>query len=193
MVFQKTSRCRYYPRCHLGDSCRFAHSSDELRPRPNLTKTRMCAGYADGRCRLPARKCGFAHGERDLRPRETPVFKDPPNFRRAGQRWEREATPPTPSTADGSSPSQEALGSPWLTEDLAASNASLASTPQLAGGWEGDPETEGVAAVSYLAALWVEELGRLGEAAQGHIPAFFATQGECEAALEMSMPEVYED
>lgn len=76
-VFKKTSICRYFPRCHQGDQCKFAHTSEELRVRPNLTKTRMCAGYFDGRCRLSASECGFAHGDEDLRPREVPYFTDP--------------------------------------------------------------------------------------------------------------------
>lgn len=201
-AFKKTAICRYYPRCHLGETCRFAHSPDELRTRPNLTKTRMCAGYCDGRCRLPASKCGFAHGKHDLRPREVPVFKDPPSKisqRAKQQKWEEESTTRTPSTTDGSSPScassEDALGSiEFFTEadDCAASDATPPSTPRVADGLEADLEQD-VAAVSDLVRQWVEEIKMLGGGVKGHTPSFFATQGECEAALEMSMPEVYED
>mmetsp|Transcript_126735 Transcript_126735/g.354851 ORF Transcript_126735/g.354851 Transcript_126735/m.354851 type:complete len:221 (-) Transcript_126735:60-722(-) len=173
-AFKKTAICRYYPRCHLGDSCRFAHSRDELRTRPNLTKTRMCAGYFDGRCRLPARKCGFAHGEHDLRAREVPE-------KPAKELWE-DATPHTPSTSAGSA-SEDGLE--FFTEDFAASDSTPQSTPRLA--------EEDAAAVSDLVRQWVEEIKALGEAEQSHRPAFFATLGECEAALESSAPEVYED
>lgn len=66
--FKKTAVCCYYPKCAKGDQCYYAHSESELRTRPNFTKTRMCAGYRDGRCKLPASECGFAHGRHDLRP-----------------------------------------------------------------------------------------------------------------------------
>lgn len=59
-AFKKTTLCRYFPRCHLGDTCMFAHHYGELRQRPNTTKTKMCAGFFDGRCRLPADECGLA-------------------------------------------------------------------------------------------------------------------------------------
>lgn len=77
-AFKKTTICKYFPNCRLGSACRFAHTSEELRARPQLTKTRMCAGYYDGRCRRPASECGFAHGKHDLKPREVPFYKDPP-------------------------------------------------------------------------------------------------------------------
>mmetsp|Transcript_46020 Transcript_46020/g.129486 ORF Transcript_46020/g.129486 Transcript_46020/m.129486 type:complete len:194 (+) Transcript_46020:98-679(+) len=66
--FRKTELCRYYPKCAKGSDCPYAHSENELRSRPNFTKTRMCAGYKDGRCQLPASDCPFAHGRQDLRP-----------------------------------------------------------------------------------------------------------------------------
>mmetsp|Transcript_108140 Transcript_108140/g.272052 ORF Transcript_108140/g.272052 Transcript_108140/m.272052 type:complete len:197 (-) Transcript_108140:183-773(-) len=65
--FKKTRPCRFFPNCKHGTSCPFAHSQDELRPGPNFTKTRMCAGWADGRCKLDPSKCKFAHGPKDLR------------------------------------------------------------------------------------------------------------------------------
>mmetsp|Transcript_74307 Transcript_74307/g.193074 ORF Transcript_74307/g.193074 Transcript_74307/m.193074 type:complete len:190 (-) Transcript_74307:83-652(-) len=46
--------------------CRFAHSEAELRPKPNLTKTRPCHFLLDrGYCRN--RQCGFAHNAAELR------------------------------------------------------------------------------------------------------------------------------
>jgi len=66
--FQKTVMCRYFPHCARGQDCLYAHSAAELRSRPNFTKTRMCAGYQDGRCELAASECAFAHGPEDLRP-----------------------------------------------------------------------------------------------------------------------------
>jgi len=73
-AFKKTRTCRFYPRCNKGDACRFAHAPDELRIRPNLTKTRMCAGFYDGRCKLSPDECSFAHGKQELRSREVPYF-----------------------------------------------------------------------------------------------------------------------
>eukprot|EP00443_Scrippsiella_acuminata_P017211 CAMPEP_0115178468 /NCGR_PEP_ID=MMETSP0270-20121206/5916_1 /TAXON_ID=71861 /ORGANISM="Scrippsiella trochoidea, Strain CCMP3099" /LENGTH=250 /DNA_ID=CAMNT_0002591431 /DNA_START=81 /DNA_END=833 /DNA_ORIENTATION=+ len=65
--FQKTRPCRFYPRCKNGATCPFAHGEKELRTSPNFTKTRMCAGWADGRCKLDPNVCRFAHGPEELR------------------------------------------------------------------------------------------------------------------------------
>merc|ERR1719436_190374 len=67
-MFWKTDRCRFWPRCARGEACPFAHGLGELRSRPNFTKTQMCAGFADGRCKLAPGDCQFAHGLGDLRP-----------------------------------------------------------------------------------------------------------------------------
>eukprot|EP00443_Scrippsiella_acuminata_P080251 CAMPEP_0115566706 /NCGR_PEP_ID=MMETSP0271-20121206/103720_1 /TAXON_ID=71861 /ORGANISM="Scrippsiella trochoidea, Strain CCMP3099" /LENGTH=178 /DNA_ID=CAMNT_0003001017 /DNA_START=70 /DNA_END=605 /DNA_ORIENTATION=- len=46
--------------------CRFAHSEAELRPKPDLMKTRPCHFLLDrGYCRN--RQCGFAHNAAELR------------------------------------------------------------------------------------------------------------------------------
>mmetsp|Transcript_32338 Transcript_32338/g.81701 ORF Transcript_32338/g.81701 Transcript_32338/m.81701 type:complete len:177 (-) Transcript_32338:8-538(-) len=68
--FKKTRFCRFFPRCIKGDACGFAHSNEELRVAPNFTKTRMCAGWHNGRCKLDPRVCMFAHGPADLRSAE---------------------------------------------------------------------------------------------------------------------------
>jgi len=71
--FRKTQICRFFPQCRNGASCSFAHSEEELRPTPNFTKTRMCAGWADGRCALDPSQCKFAHGPDELRSNASPV------------------------------------------------------------------------------------------------------------------------
>jgi len=88
--FRNTELCRYYPKCGKGEECPYAHSECELRSRPNFTKTRMCAGYKDGRCKLAAADCPFAHGRHDLRPsgepqaqRKRPVAAKPPKLQLA--------------------------------------------------------------------------------------------------------------
>mmetsp|Transcript_107909 Transcript_107909/g.310966 ORF Transcript_107909/g.310966 Transcript_107909/m.310966 type:complete len:436 (-) Transcript_107909:93-1400(-) len=68
--FKKTVMCRFFPKCHKGSECPFAHAEDEIRARPDLTKTRMCAGFYDGRCKLSTAECPFAHGEQELRVRQ---------------------------------------------------------------------------------------------------------------------------
>mmetsp|Transcript_90585 Transcript_90585/g.290378 ORF Transcript_90585/g.290378 Transcript_90585/m.290378 type:complete len:231 (+) Transcript_90585:101-793(+) len=64
--FKKTQVCRFYPRCAKGDACPFAHTDGELRHAPNFTKSKLCAGWADGRCTLQAHQCRFAHGPEDF-------------------------------------------------------------------------------------------------------------------------------
>lgn len=130
-AFKKTAICRYYPRCHQGDECKFAHASEELRVRPNLTKTRMCAGYYDGRCTLPASECGFAHGEEDLRPREVPYFSDPlpvgfgTSSRLGGAKWGSES-----EMAFGSRAPSTYAGSSSPTHSAASSSRSGLVTPE---------------------------------------------------------------
>jgi len=66
-VLFKTEVCRLYSggRC-ARKFCRYAHSEAELRPKPNLTKTRLCHFLSDrGYCRN--RDCKFAHDESELR------------------------------------------------------------------------------------------------------------------------------
>jgi len=65
--FLKTQQCRFYPKCTKGDACRFAHSDAELKRGPSFTKSKLCAGWKDGRCKLTPQDCRFAHGPSDLR------------------------------------------------------------------------------------------------------------------------------
>lgn len=62
----KTKLCKFYPKCARGQTCPFAHSDKELRNGPNFKKSKLCAGWRDGRCKLPPSECGFAHGPDDL-------------------------------------------------------------------------------------------------------------------------------
>jgi len=72
-TFWKTELCRYYSpehgHCDKGESCPFAHGPEELRTRPDLTKTALCQLWRRGKCDK-GRACPFAHGFRDLRARE---------------------------------------------------------------------------------------------------------------------------
>mmetsp|Transcript_41690 Transcript_41690/g.120952 ORF Transcript_41690/g.120952 Transcript_41690/m.120952 type:complete len:338 (+) Transcript_41690:87-1100(+) len=102
-AFKKTRVCRFYPRCNKGDACRFAHAPEELRSRPNMTKTRMCAGFYDGRCKLSGDECNFAHGEQELRAREVPYFgvwKEPSG--RLGDKTPETSYSPANSNGSGS-------------------------------------------------------------------------------------------
>merc|ERR1740139_1693213 len=54
-------------RCPKGDRCNFAHSNEELRSKPNLSKTKMCPNITKtGHCEM-ADQCNFAHSELELR------------------------------------------------------------------------------------------------------------------------------
>lgn len=76
-TFFKTELCRYYEpgqqglRCGKGLGCPFAHGPQELRSRPDLTKTSLCQLFRKGKCRK-GEMCPFAHGAKELRTRETP-------------------------------------------------------------------------------------------------------------------------
>mmetsp|Transcript_48589 Transcript_48589/g.156923 ORF Transcript_48589/g.156923 Transcript_48589/m.156923 type:complete len:257 (+) Transcript_48589:51-821(+) len=65
--FKKTRPCRYWPNCTKGDACAWAHGVQELRHGFDFTKSKMCAGWSDGRCKLDSRSCKFAHGASEMR------------------------------------------------------------------------------------------------------------------------------
>ncbi|KAL8437628.1 hypothetical protein ACSSS7_000785 [Eimeria intestinalis] len=72
-IFHKTRVC---PRlvmgtCHLGSKCSFAHSIEELRPAPNLDKTKLCPSVLHPGTPCPGRLrgegCRFAHSKAEIR------------------------------------------------------------------------------------------------------------------------------
>lgn len=65
----KTKRCRFWleGRCSRGDSCTYAHTEVELRPTPDLSKTKICSKWKKGLCDKPSHECTYAHGVQDLR------------------------------------------------------------------------------------------------------------------------------
>jgi len=67
--FYKVSLCWFHSvgKCKLGDRCTYAHSAQELRPYPDITKTSICRAWREGRCPLMAGQCSFAHGRSELR------------------------------------------------------------------------------------------------------------------------------
>ncbi len=74
----KTQLCRHFikSRCYRGESCKFAHGSEELRQRPNY-KTQLCVNYLQGGVCQFGDDCDFAHGPEELveLPRETQIFQ----------------------------------------------------------------------------------------------------------------------
>eukprot|EP00923_Selenidium_pygospionis_P003650 GHVN01005783.1.p1 GENE.GHVN01005783.1~~GHVN01005783.1.p1 ORF type:complete len:572 (-),score=169.88 GHVN01005783.1:59-1774(-) len=66
--FYKTKICPWFfkGRCERGQTCRFAHSNDELRILPDLERTSLCPQVAKaGQCLLE--NCRFAHSMDELR------------------------------------------------------------------------------------------------------------------------------
>lgn len=65
--FYKTRRCLFHQRgaCAKGDKCTYAHSDDELKPTPDLIKTRLCQDWLNNIC--ASKSCKFAHGRHELR------------------------------------------------------------------------------------------------------------------------------
>ncbi|XP_026193272.1 zinc finger CCCH domain-containing protein 33 [Cyclospora cayetanensis] len=71
-VFHKTQLCKHLERgyCRNGTSCPFAHSREELRPPPTLSKTMICPDVkAGGICQrvMSGQSCSFAHCSQELR------------------------------------------------------------------------------------------------------------------------------
>eukprot|EP00930_Biecheleria_cincta_P055495 TRINITY_DN41815_c0_g1_i1.p1 TRINITY_DN41815_c0_g1~~TRINITY_DN41815_c0_g1_i1.p1 ORF type:complete len:228 (-),score=37.14 TRINITY_DN41815_c0_g1_i1:76-759(-) len=67
--FKKTSFCSFFANggCNRGEDCNFAHSTEEVRKKPNFVKTRLCAEFMEvGKCKSGS-DCSFAHGKSELR------------------------------------------------------------------------------------------------------------------------------
>lgn len=66
----KTRFCKHQLRgyCRYEDQCAYAHSTDELLPRPNFLKTKVCVNFLAGTCNN--RQCTYAHGLTELVPGE---------------------------------------------------------------------------------------------------------------------------
>uniref|UniRef100_A0A0G4G4N0 C3H1-type domain-containing protein n=1 Tax=Chromera velia CCMP2878 TaxID=1169474 RepID=A0A0G4G4N0_9ALVE len=52
--------------CRKQEGCTFAHSKEELRPLPDLAKTKICRDFRLGRC-PNGKNCNFAHGVEELK------------------------------------------------------------------------------------------------------------------------------
>lgn len=66
--FQKTKPCRFYPlgACSKNEQCPFAHERQEIRPLPNLGRTKMCPTLIQTKgCNQP--NCTYAHTKAELR------------------------------------------------------------------------------------------------------------------------------
>eukprot|EP01053_Blabericola_migrator_P013457 Blabericola_migrator_1__13456@NODE_96_length_14432_cov_203_974173_g86_i0_p3_GENE_NODE_96_length_14432_cov_203_974173_g86_i0NODE_96_length_14432_cov_203_974173_g86_i0_p3_ORF_typecomplete_len479_score86_22zfCCCH/PF00642_24/0_014zfCCCH/PF00642_24/1_5zfCCCH/PF00642_24/3e07zfCCCH_3/PF15663_5/4_3e06zfCCCH_3/PF15663_5/0_00097zfCCCH_4/PF18044_1/0_00091zfCCCH_4/PF18044_1/2_6e03zfCCCH_4/PF18044_1/0_00013zf_CCCH_4/PF18345_1/0_011zf_CCCH_4/PF18345_1/18zf_CCCH_4/PF18345_1/0_00089Torus/PF16131_5/1_1e04Torus/P len=73
--------------CVNGDHCRFAHSTSELRPLPDLRKTKLCSSYTK---KVPCKntKCPFAHSPKELRTSSSIFYKVTLcNFYKNGKCW----------------------------------------------------------------------------------------------------------
>mmetsp|Transcript_54692 Transcript_54692/g.158870 ORF Transcript_54692/g.158870 Transcript_54692/m.158870 type:complete len:326 (-) Transcript_54692:168-1145(-) len=67
---QKTKMCKFFAagQCTRGEACSFAHSKKQLRPQPNLFRTRVCLDFASGGGCAFGDKCKYAHSEQEVRP-----------------------------------------------------------------------------------------------------------------------------
>mmetsp|Transcript_10033 Transcript_10033/g.22489 ORF Transcript_10033/g.22489 Transcript_10033/m.22489 type:complete len:463 (+) Transcript_10033:96-1484(+) len=85
-IFAKTKMCKSHlsGQCHRGQACNFAHGQEELRPLPNLRRTKMCREICKMGFCSKGRNCGFAHSLAEMRPKAAlpllvmPSKQDPP-------------------------------------------------------------------------------------------------------------------
>lgn len=64
----KTKMCKFFcmQKCTRGDACTFAHTFNELKPRPDFRRTRFCLALIDnGHC--DNENCTYAHSKEELR------------------------------------------------------------------------------------------------------------------------------
>lgn len=68
-MFEKTTLCKFFVRkkCTRGNACTFAHGAEDVRSKPNLTKTKLCSRLdSRGTCAL-GDSCTYAHSISELR------------------------------------------------------------------------------------------------------------------------------
>jgi len=68
-TFQKTMLCSFFANgsCTRGEDCNFAHSTNEVRRKPNFVKTRLCVEFMGAGTCESGLHCSFAHGRSELR------------------------------------------------------------------------------------------------------------------------------
>jgi hypothetical protein len=97
-VFRKTKRCKYFDRgcCKKGEACLFAHTQ-EVQPRPNLYRTRLCLAFERfGNC-TAGDACKYAHGHEQLRTNDAVVSES----NSSETTTEQETSESPPSEFDG--------------------------------------------------------------------------------------------
>eukprot|EP00928_Gymnodinium_smaydae_P083673 TRINITY_DN66901_c0_g1_i1.p1 TRINITY_DN66901_c0_g1~~TRINITY_DN66901_c0_g1_i1.p1 ORF type:complete len:213 (+),score=28.26 TRINITY_DN66901_c0_g1_i1:58-639(+) len=69
---QKTKLCTFHAKgkCAFGSECTYAHSPDQVRGMPNLSKTKLCTKWRRNSCYN--KNCKYAHGFEELR--NTPML-----------------------------------------------------------------------------------------------------------------------
>jgi len=67
--FKMTQLCTFYVEgaCTRGSSCNFAHTTQQLRDKPDLYKIRMCKDYMRSGVCANGDDCSFAHGQEEKR------------------------------------------------------------------------------------------------------------------------------
>eukprot|EP00931_Biecheleriopsis_adriatica_P072457 TRINITY_DN4674_c0_g1_i3.p2 TRINITY_DN4674_c0_g1~~TRINITY_DN4674_c0_g1_i3.p2 ORF type:complete len:105 (+),score=15.21 TRINITY_DN4674_c0_g1_i3:93-407(+) len=68
-LFKATKLCRFHAegKCKLGEACTFAHSTEQIQDKPDLSKTRLCAAFKRSGSCTQGEACKFAHGSDDQR------------------------------------------------------------------------------------------------------------------------------
>merc|ERR1719295_1459236 len=63
--FKRTEMCKFYEAgtCTRGSSCNFAHDIDNLRNKPDFSKTRLCKAFMKTGSCAKGSFCSFAHGK----------------------------------------------------------------------------------------------------------------------------------
>jgi len=63
----KTRYCKHFLRgyCRYEHKCAYAHQAEELMPKPDLVKTKICLNFLSGACLNP--NCTYAHGLQEMR------------------------------------------------------------------------------------------------------------------------------
>lgn len=70
-TLEKTQLCTFFANgaCARGEECKFAHGMEEVRKKPNLERTRLCADVMNFGCCKKGPNCNFAHSTCELRGR----------------------------------------------------------------------------------------------------------------------------
>jgi hypothetical protein len=189
--FWKTELCRFYPKCRKGDLCPFAHTDLEVKDRPNLTKTSLCAAWSKNCCPFLASECKFAHGSSQLR--KTGLFSTAAEGRGKKEQLQKGGAAKVKKQQQRLAREKEfeiELGTP---SDTSGGTPVLPSTPPEMQQFAVMPGQVAMMQASMMQASMMQAVAVVFVPVMSPVQSPTCNKEALERALQQAMPEYYED